>query len=34
VCAAVLLVRDLWRLLTGRMADDELVQIKGSEDER
>jgi TRAP-type C4-dicarboxylate transport system permease small subunit len=34
VLAAPLLVRDLWRLLTGRMTDDELVQIKGSEEER
>ena len=32
VCAAVLLVRDLWLVLTGRLADEELVMIKGSEE--
>lgn len=32
VCAAVLLLRDLWRLLAGRLTDDELVMIKGSEE--
>jgi TRAP-type C4-dicarboxylate transport system permease small subunit len=34
VFAAVLLARDLWRILTGRIADEELVMIKGSEEER
>jgi len=34
VCAALLLLRDLWRLLTGRLGQDELVMIKGSEEER
>ena len=33
-CAALLLARDLWRILTGRLADDELVMTKGSEDEK
>lgn len=32
VCAAVLLLRDLWRVLTGRLTDEELVMIKGSEE--
>jgi TRAP-type C4-dicarboxylate transport system permease small subunit len=34
VCAALLLLRDLWRLLTGRLGQDELVMIKGSEEQR
>jgi len=34
VFAAVLLARDLWRLLTGRIADEELVMTRGSEEER
>ena len=33
IFAALLLARDLWRLLTGRLSDDELVMIKGSEEE-
>ena len=33
VCAAVLLLRDLWLVVSGRLADDELVMIKGSEEE-
>ncbi|MBV9360348.1 MAG: TRAP transporter small permease [Betaproteobacteria bacterium] len=33
-CAAVLLARDLWQLLTGRLADDELVMIKGNEEDK
>ena len=32
VFAALLLLRDLWRLLTGRLAEDELVMIKGTEE--
>ena len=28
----LLLMRDLWRILSGRLADDELVMIKGSEE--
>jgi len=32
VFAAVLLLRDLWRILRGRVADDELVMVKGSEE--
>lgn len=32
VCAAVLLLRDLWRVLSGRLTDEELVMIKGSEE--
>jgi TRAP-type C4-dicarboxylate transport system permease small subunit len=32
VFAALLLLRDLWRLLTGRLADEELVMVKGSEE--
>ena len=32
--AGVLLLRDLWRVLTGRISEDELVMIKGSEEER
>jgi TRAP-type C4-dicarboxylate transport system permease small subunit len=32
VCAAGLLLRDLWRALTGRLADDELVMVKESEE--
>lgn len=32
VLAGVLLVRDLWRLITGRLADNELVMIQGSEE--
>jgi TRAP-type C4-dicarboxylate transport system permease small subunit len=31
-CALLLLLRDLWRILSGRLADDELVMIKGSEE--
>ena len=31
--AGVLLLRDLWRILAGRLAEDELVMIKGSEEE-
>ena len=34
VFAAVLLARDLWRLASGRIADDQLVMTKGSEEER
>jgi len=34
VLAAPLLVRDLWRALSGRLADEELVMIRGSEEER
>jgi len=34
VFAAVLLARDLWRALAGRLAEDELVRIRGSEEER
>ena len=30
--AAVLLLRDLWRALTGRLGEDELVMIQGSEE--
>ena len=33
VCAAVLLLRDLWLVLSGRLSDDDLVMIKGSEEE-
>jgi len=29
---ALLLLRDLWRLLNGRLSDDELVMIQGSEE--
>jgi TRAP-type C4-dicarboxylate transport system permease small subunit len=29
---ALLLVRDLWRLLSGRLSDEELVMIQGSEE--
>lgn len=32
LCALVLLLRDLWRLLTGRLSDAELVRVKGSEE--
>ena len=32
VCAGVLLVRDLWLLLRGRLTDEELVMIKGAEE--
>ena len=32
VCAAVLLLRDLLLVLSGRLADEELVMIKGSEE--
>jgi TRAP-type C4-dicarboxylate transport system permease small subunit len=31
--AAVLLLRDLWQVLTGRLSEDELVMVKGSEEE-
>jgi len=31
-CALPLLLRDLWRILSGRLAEDELVMIKGSEE--
>ena len=34
VFAFLLLGRDLWRLVSGRIADDELVMTKGSEEER
>jgi len=30
--AALLLLRDLWRIVSGRLAEDELVMIKGSEE--
>ena len=30
--AALLLLRDLWLILTGRLAEDELVMIKGTEE--
>jgi TRAP-type C4-dicarboxylate transport system permease small subunit len=33
VCAALLLLRDLWLVARGRLSDDELVMIKGSEEE-
>jgi len=33
-CAAILLLRDLWRILTAGLADDELVMTKGSEEEK
>ena len=32
VFAALLLLRDLWRLLAGRLTDEELVMVKGSEE--
>ena len=32
VFAALLLLRDLWRILSGRLAEEELVMIKGSEE--
>ena len=32
VFAAILLLRDLWRLLTGALPDDELVMVKDSEE--
>ncbi len=32
VSAALLLLHDLWRLATGRMSEDELVAIRGSEE--
>jgi len=32
VLAAVLLLRDLWRVLTGRLAEDELVMVKATEE--
>ena len=32
VFAALLLLRDLWRILSGRLAEDELVMIKGTEE--
>lgn len=32
VCAALLLARELWRALTGRLSDDELVGVQESED--
>jgi len=32
VFAAVLLLRDLWRILAGRLSEDELVMIKGTEE--
>lgn len=34
VLAAVLLVRDLWRLATGGIPDEELIMTRGSEEER
>jgi TRAP-type transport system small permease protein len=33
IFAAVLLLRDLWRILAGRLAEDELVMVRGSEEE-
>ncbi len=30
--SAVLLARDLWRILSGRLSEDELVMVKGSEE--
>jgi TRAP-type transport system small permease protein len=32
VFAMLLLLRDLWRIVTGRLAEDELVMIKGTEE--
>ena len=32
VCAAVLLVRDLWQLVAGKLSEEELVMIKGTEE--
>ena len=32
VFAAVLLLRDLWRILAGRLAEDELVMVKATEE--
>ena len=32
VCAMVLLLRDFWLVLTGRLAEDDMVMIKGSEE--
>jgi hypothetical protein len=32
VCAAVLLFRDLWLVVSGRLSDEQLVMIKGSEE--
>src|SRR2546430_8718100 len=32
VFAAPLLLRDLWRMVTGKVAEDELVMIKGTEE--
>src|SRR6266571_3241838 len=32
VFAAVLLLRDLWRNLAGRLSEDELVMVKGTEE--
>ncbi len=32
VGSAVLLARDLWRILAGRLSEDELVMVKGSEE--
>ena len=34
VFAFLILLRDLWRVVTGKIADEELVMIKGSEEER
>jgi TRAP-type transport system small permease protein len=31
-CAAVLLLRDLWRVLTGQLSEAEMVMVKGSEE--
>lgn len=31
-CAAVLLLRDLWLVVTGQLTEDEMVMIKGSEE--
>ena len=33
VCAAVLLLRDLWLVVSGRLSDDDLVMIRASEEE-
>jgi len=32
VCAAALLARDLWRIVTGRLSGDELVMIRSTEE--
>lgn len=33
VCAALLLLRDLWLVVSGRLSDDDLVMIRASEEE-